>query len=489
MNKAILASALAGILSPAMTLGADDLEALHQQIEQLKQEYEGRIQSLEKRLEQAEQQQSAPSATVAKPADTRGQVASGNAFNPAISIILDGVYYDDNRNGEGNELLESLDGIAHAHDHEADEEHAHSHGGAKQGFNLRDVELAVSASVDPYFDARAQIVFSEDSVEVEEAYFLTRNLPAGLQLKGGKFLSDIGYINNQHPHQWDFTDQNLPYQVLLGGHGLSDNGLQLNWLPAWDMYTRLGMELFQGSNEKMSAHLDEHHYEFEDTATGIVSELEMPLDEAKSAPRMWTLFAKFAPDLGYSHALQGGLFYVRSSQYQELHEDDAAVSGDSTHALQGKSWLWGTDWVYKYDSGRAYGQGDVRVQAEYLYQVKDLNVAYHAGNPASVGQLRKFTEDGLYLQAVYGFAPRWEAALRYDMVGLTNKLENADSTLRKWDSSDRLGLAVAFRPTEYSLLRAQFTRGNYRIGGEKENVNQFWLQYQLSLGVHGAHSF
>lgn len=479
-----IAAALIAMPPLAWSAGAEDLDALRRQIEQLKQDYEGRIQALEQRLEQAEQRPSNQAKSAARPAQ-RGQISSGNAFNPAISVILDGTYYDDNHDGGGGELVESLDGIAHAHAHgdEHEEEQAHAHGGAEQGFNLRDVELAVSASVDPYFDARAQIVFSEDSVEVEEAYFLTRSLPAGLQLKGGKFLSDIGYANNQHPHQWDFTDQNLPYQVLLGGHGLSDNGLQLTWLPAWDFYSRFGLELFQGGNEKMAASLTEHHYEFGEEA------FEMPLDEEKSAPRMWTLFAKFAPDLGHRHAVQGGLFYVRSSQYQELHEDDADEAGDTTHALQGKSWLWGSDWVYKYDSGRAHGQGNVRVAAEYLYQVKELDVAYHAGNPSAVGQQRKFTEDGLYLQAVYGFAPRWEAALRYDVVGLTNQLENDGSTLRDWESSDRWGLAVAFRPTEYSLLRAQFTRGNFSIEGERENVNQFWLQYQLSLGVHGAHSF
>ena len=482
--------AMAAVLGalPVTALGADDLDALRRQIEQLKQEYEGRIQALERKLEQAERK---PAPAPEVKADKRGQVTSGNAFNPAISIIMDGVYYDDNHDGEGGELAGRLDGIhnAHVHDEEHDEEHGHAHGGVEQGFNLRDVELAVSTSVDPYFDARAQIVFSEDGVEVEEAYFLTRNLPAGLQVKGGKFLSDIGYANNQHLHQWDFTDQNLPYQVLLGGHGLSDNGLQLSWLPAWDVYSRFGFELFQGRNEKMVAHLDEHHYEFEDASTGSASEFELPLDEKKSGPRMWTLFGKFAPDLGYDHALQGGLFYVRSTQYQGLHEDEADEPGDSTHALQGKSWLWGTEWVYKYDSGRAYGQGDLRVQAEYLYQVKDLDVVYHAARPAAVGQQRKFTEDGLYVQAVYGFAPRWEGAFRYDVVGLTNKLEGPNVTIREWDSSNRWGLAVAFRPTEYSLLRAQFTRGDYTIGGEEESLDQFWLQYQLSLGVHGAHSF
>lgn len=495
MNKK-LSLVIACVLgfSPIAQAQTDDIAVLRQQIEQLKQEYEGRIQALEQRLEKVQTTtepspsptQATHSATPSSEKSSRQQVSSGSAFNPAISVILDGAYYNDSDSGSVGEKLESLDGIHNAHGHAHDEEehdHGHDHGSMERGFNLRDVELAVSATVDPYFDARAQIVFSEDSVEVEEAYLLTRSLPAGLKVKAGKFLSDIGYINNQHPHQWDFTDAALPYQVLLGGHGLSDIGVQVSWLPELPIYTRFGIEIFQGRNEKMGSLVEEHHYEFEE------AEYELPLDEEKTAPRMWTLFAKFSPDLGYNHALQGGLFFVRSNQLQELHEDDADEAGDSTHALQGKAWLIGTDWVYKYDSPRAYGQGDVRVQAEYLYQVKDLDLIYHASQAAAVGQTRKFTQDGLYLQAIYGFAPRWEAGLRYEVVGLINKLENASGTLREWDNSNRWGLNLTFRPTEYSLLRAQFTRGNYSISGEEETANQFWLQYQLSLGTHGAHTF
>lgn len=489
MNKTLsFAMTCALGVSPMAHAQSDDIKALQQQIQQLKQDYEGRIQALEQRLQQVQSTAEKPQPAAPSSKSSRQSVNSGTAFNPAISIILDGAYYNDNDDGKGGEKLEALDGIhnvhGHAHDDEhGHEDHGHSHGGVERGFNLRSVEMAVSATVDPYLDAKAQIVFSEDSVEVEEAYFLTRGLPAGLQVKGGKFLSDIGYMNKQHMHEWDFSDTALPYKVLLGGHGLSDIGLQLSWVPELPIYTRFGMELFQGRNEKMSALVEEHHYEFEG------QEYDTGLDEEKSSPRLWTLFAKFSPDLGYNHALQGGLFYVRSNQLQEMHGDEADEPGDSTHALQGESWLAGTDWVYKYDSTGAYGQGDLQVQAEYLYQVKDLDVAYHASRPAAVGQMRKFSQDGLYLQAVYGFAPRWQAGARYEVVGLTNKQAGPTGTLREWDSSDRWGLNLTFRPTEYSMLRAQFTRGNFSVLGDEETINQFWLQYQVSLGVHGAHAF
>lgn len=51
------------------------------------------------------------------------------------------------------------------------------------------------AVVDPYARADVFVSFERDSVNVEEAYLPTLTLPAGLQLKAGKFGSPVGRIN------------------------------------------------------------------------------------------------------------------------------------------------------------------------------------------------------------------------------------------------------------------------------------------------------
>ncbi|HEX7441957.1 MAG TPA: hypothetical protein VF319_17880, partial [Caldimonas sp.] len=77
-------------LIPVSAVAADDLQSIRQQIDQLKADYEGRIQALEARLQTLQQRVAAPAPAVTP---TGGAApASAAAFNPAISLILNGTY-------------------------------------------------------------------------------------------------------------------------------------------------------------------------------------------------------------------------------------------------------------------------------------------------------------------------------------------------------------------------------------------------------------
>ncbi len=455
------------VLSTALLAGsaaADEVETLKAELRALKTAYEQRLQALEQRLQQVEP---APAVT-ARP---DGPSAS---FNPNISVILDGVHYGDDRAGAGAELLEHVEGIHSALRHGAEAEHHH---GLERGFNLRETELAFSATVDPYFDAALYLALeSEGAVEVEEAYLTTRRLPAGFQLRAGKFLSHIGHANSQHPHQWQFTDQNLPYAQLLGDHGLSDTGLQLNYLAPTDFYLRLGLEALQGGHNELFGRLD--------AESEAVTAASLAAEEA--GPRLTTAFAKFAPNLGDAHALQLGVFAAWAKQHQEVHHAGEA----DEHALEGDARLWGAEAVYQFDAPGSYGAGDWRLQAEYLRMEKDLYLTDHLAAPEAVGQAAESTADGFYLQAVYGIAPRWQLGVRYDTLGPgVNEVANADRVLADFGQSDRWTVAATWRPTEFSLLRFQYAAADLRVEGADESLNTWFIQYQQSFGAHGAHSF
>lgn len=421
---------------------------------------------------------------------TGGQVSSGTAFNPAMSVIVDGAWYTDNVHGEASEILSEADGFAmgHGHDHGGE---GHGHGALERGFNLREVELAFSATVDPYFDAFVLLVFDGDDVELEEAFVSTRALPAGLQMKFGKFLSDVGYINKQHPHSWDFFDRPLVSELLFGDHGIQETGVQLTWLAPTAHYLRLGVEALQGETAGIANYIGE---------VAAINGTERLLGEA-SGPRLFTGFAKFAPDLGFNHAMQLGVSYGYANTFQNTVEHSTRYEDHD-----GSASFWGVDGVYKYTpAGSVGGRGAFKLQGEYYYRKRDIDRrdVQFACHPAGIdcadpeaqwqiGDVRNeqsFTEkqDGYYLQALYGLAPRWNTGLRIDQVGLTNETGRGDG--QRWDDSRRYSAVLNFMPTEFSRLRLQYSRGDIAVDGERETFNQVFLQFQMSLGVHGAHTF
>lgn len=417
-------------------------------------------------------------------AETSQAVTSGSAFNPQISLILNGFYYHDDRRGQGAEMIEEAAGILHGvHAEEG-------HGGQDNGFNLGESELVLAATVDPYLDGRLIAVLADGEAEVEEAWLQTRMLPAGLTVKAGKFRSGIGYQNEQHPHVWDFADQNLAYRALIGDEGLGDAGVQLTWLAPLPIYTLIGTEVLQGGEqERFGALVDEE-------LTADTTTVTDPLPAHRAGPRLATAFVKIAPDLGTEHALQLGLSVARARQAQQLIDEDETTQSGDEYALDGKHDLTGLDVVYKFDSAGEYGQGDIKVAAEYLRLKKTMTVTGAdagaigaGGNAVAVGDRVTGSQDGYYVSAVYGFAPRWQLGLRYDVGGASNDLTEAGAKT-SFGESKRSTLALTFFPSEYSRFRLQVADGKIaNEAGGRENLQQVVLQYTLSLGPHGAHKF
>ena len=389
------------------------------------------------------------------------------AFNPAVSVIVDTFYYhEDSEDGMGH-IKEGMTGFGHGH---AEDEHGHGHG-VENGFNLRHLELAFQAEIDGYFKALAIAAIEEEGAEIEVAEIETTGLPWGFQAKAGKFFSDFGYINAQHEHQWDFADQPLIHELALGSHGLNEKGVQLSWLAPTPFYLLFGAEVFQGENEKM-------YMQAEGEAT------ELPENDG---PRLGVGWVKLAPFQFDNSELQLGLFGA-SGSHQEVHEE-----GGFEYGFDGDNMFAGFDAVYKYDSGKAYGQGDAVVQAEYFYRDKDLELADSDDGTAEIGEKLTGAQDGYYIQGTYGIFPRWRAGLRWEQVGLTNE-ETEEGVTEEFGDSWRASAMVDFRPSEFSQIRFQVNNGDYEFAHddgdiETENVWEAFVQLTVSLGAHGAHDF
>ena len=104
--------------------------------------------------------------------------------------------------------------------------------------NLREVELDLRASVDPYVDGVAIVSFGAEvpgqfGVDIEEFYATVKSLPIplwetpplGTQIKVGRFRTEFGLNNISHTHDLPQTDRPLVIQEFLSEDGSAANGI------------------------------------------------------------------------------------------------------------------------------------------------------------------------------------------------------------------------------------------------------------------------
>lgn len=380
-----------------------------------------------------------------------------NSIN--VSLVVEGIYH--NRfSGDAN----SPAGFSHEHEGSHDHEGGHDHSGHSHdldnGFNLGHSEVAIEGQT-AHLEGKAVVSLTEDDITLEEAFIATRTLPNGLRLQAGKFLSDIGYINSRHPHAWDFVERPLVNEYLFGEHGLLDTGLQLTWSP--NSTLTLGSELFQGEGEGFSR-FDEGGYE--DRASG---------------PRVGTIFAKYRPDLGANKQLTLGTSAGMNRQYVRVDDH-----GHHAHTAEGDNWFAGLDARFNYDAEQPGYQGNWQLGAEYFYSERDLqeHVQHHDHFHAHDHYTEQ--QDGAYIDAIYGIAPRWEVGLRAEALGLTNKVMGTHPTaIVSEDTSWRHSAQLTWHVRDNMFVRTQLTREDF-AGHDEQWVGM--VQFNAAFGSHAGHN-
>ncbi|BAL26329.1 hypothetical protein [Azoarcus sp. KH32C] len=443
---------------------SSDIAALRQEIDAMRAAYEARLQAMEQRLKAAEAAVAAAPATsdaaAAAPAAAPvpnvpppAVAAAGggaNAFNPAISLILSGLYTRTSKDPENF----GITGFQLPGDAEV--------GPGTRGFSLAETELGLSANIDPWWRGSANIALHPDNeVSVEEAFVQTTSLGQGFSLKAGRFFSGIGYLNAQHAHTWDFVDNPLAYQAMLGTQ-FGDDGLQLTWLAPIDQYLELGAEVGRGRS-------------FPGT------------DTSRNGAGMVALTAHAGGDIGDSHSWRAGLSLLHAkADDQELDATDAAGNG-VTNAFTGKTRVWVADAVWKWAPNGNATRTSFKLQGEYLHGTRDGSLVYDVGNTDGSGNFR-VVQSGWYLQGIYQFMPGWRVGLRTERLDAGSPdfggsaLAFADSNFHPHKNT----LMLDYNPSEFSRVRLQFAQDRSRDG---VTDNQFFVQYQMSLGAHGAHSY
>jgi hypothetical protein len=440
----------------AMADTASDIKALREEMAAMRAAYEQRLQALEQRLKAAETTAAtalpAPGATAAAappPAANGATPGGANAFNPSMSLILSGLYTRTSR----DPVNYSLTGFQLPPGTEA--------GPGTRGFSLAETELGFAANIDPWLRGAANIsVHPDDTISVEEGYVQTTSLGSGFSVKAGRFFSGIGYLNEQHSHVWDFVDAPLAYQAFLGSQ-FGDDGVQVRWLAPTDLFIEAGAELGRGRSFPGS-------------------------DSSRNGAGMSALYAHLGGDLGDSSSWRAGLSMLNAKATAQALLGADATGAPVTNSFTGSTRVTMADFVWKWAPNGNATRTNFKLQGEYLRSRREGDLAYDVENLASTAGYRA-SQSGWYLQGIYQFMPRWRVGLRTERLDSGSSTFSVNPAFAALDyQPHKNSVMLDFSPSEFSRVRLQLARDYSRMGLPD---NQLFLQYQMSLGAHGAHQY
>ncbi len=198
---------------------------------------------------------------------------------------------------------------------------------------------------------------------------------------------------------------------------------------------------------------------------------------------MRALTAHVGGDVGVSHSWRAGLsaLELKDSELGLVSRNSGAST--STSVFTGKTRTWVADAVWKWAPNGNPTQTNFTLQGEYLRSTPSGSLSADVGS----GRYR-ITQSGWYLQGVYQFMPRWRVGLRTDRLdaGTPDQVPLRLALDTTGFRPSRNTVMLDFSPSEFSRWRVQFARDQAHEG---VTDNQVFVQYQMSLGAHGAHSY
>ena len=292
---------------------------------------------------------------------------------------------------------------------------------------IHETEIAFQAIVDPYARADFFISLSNGGIEVEEGFITFTHLPADLLLKVGKFKAQFGKVNTMHAHVLPWADVPLPITDLLGSEdGWNDAGLSL-------------ARIFPLPGDTFS----------ELTAQVFRGESEGLFEAPTRNDLSYLGHYRVYRDIGDDHNVEVGATWGRGHN---------GVTADSETTLEN------VHLVYRWRplSGKPY-RGFILRSELFRSRREQLD--------------GKQNSRGFYVAGDYRLGQRWFAGGRYEFS------DHKDDAGQR----DRGEAAIlTFWPSEFSQIRGELRQRRY-AGGIK--ANEAILQFQFSIGAHGAHPF
>jgi hypothetical protein len=396
-----------------------ELTALRAQFNEMKVNYEARINQLETKIVDLTRTYSVKAAEpqVSAPAQTSSLGRYFQSFNPDVSVIGDFVYHGTDQ--KGTEF--------------------------RNQFQMRQTELAFSASIDPY--ARGDFFFHVEQEDGDwhiglcEGYVTLLSLPIdGLQAKAGKFKVDFGKANKLHLHNLPWVDYPSMVTHYFGGEGMSEPGVSASYLipNPWDKFIELTAQVVNNRNG--------------------------------------TSFAGTSgKDLVYVGHIKN-FFDINEESTVELGSSIATGSNNEGHGRYGKNMttLEGIDLTYKWRPLQKGLYRSLKFQNELLFSQRDRP---YLDDGTDITDSKRIDSWGEYSSLEYQFAKQWTTFGRYDFAEFPGDSKQRDNAY---------SLGLTFAQSEYCFWRLQFKHTNRNYS---KDSNEIWLQCDFGLGPHRAHQY
>lgn len=361
----------------------------------------------------------------------------------------------------------SLDGLFSAgYFSEAEHLNLGGHDPKERGFTVQNIEASLLSVVDPYFQGEAHIIFGldhgESFLELEEVFLTSLALPFNLQLRAGQFFTRFGRINSIHPHTWDFADQLIINNRLLGPDGLRSVGAQLSYLLPLPFYLELITSAQNAFGETAVSFLNIAEEGEENTFLGY------PIIDRK---------VKSLSDLLYMTRINSSLDFTDTTT---MLIGASSLFGPNGSGEGARTKILGADLYLKWRPiVSVRGWPFISWQSEIMWRDYEAGEAGETNETQTVINLKDW---GLYTQFLYGFRPRWVLGARSEYA----KGEDEADPLQ--DRRYRLSANITFYPSEFSKWRLQY---NYDVSESREDepIHAVFLQWEFLMGAHGAHQF
>jgi hypothetical protein len=298
----------------------------------------------------------------------------------------------------------------------------------EDGLTIREVEMAMTSIVDPFFKANVYVGYEPEregpgaAVALEEAYAtVLASLPSGTGLRVGRMLMPFGRQNQLHTHAFPFIEAPLASRGTLGPESAGDVAVEGTYNPDLPWYMNLRTWLGDGA--------------VEDVFDGANRDLA----EGARLENLW--------DLSEATSLEGAASFWGGP----------GLSGERRR-------FYGADLRVKYrDPRKTYGRA-AEASAELIVDTGD-------GRPDRVG---------LTTLARTRVARRWWVGACYSF--LSSIPEGAAERVR----GNEVRGQVAFAPSEFSALRVELV---YLDPGNADHEVSLHAQMNVTIGPHPAHAY